>query len=1079
DFRASQRDGVPYQGHSIASMNGMPTPSYDQEKQDARETTRYPLVIKESTFDGQRESRNPSAPTEYQDAHQTRQRELSSNASTYHSPKIKDKSFDGQRYPSPPIESQDGQTGAYERYADFTEDGVQTEYTSTASIVRPGEYARRTDNAPPTQHRMQPTGFEPPLNHSTMAHTFDFPAARHEDDVSYSRRTSPVANIRTEYTSSAQNRAIRPEPTPDYGYRSTAPSNPFPPRPESNPYSNIVPGAWPSPSLNKRTEYASSIRTPTRSELGPDSGYILNASSNLSPSLQHCTPTRFEPRPNSGYSPTEAFKADPRLGPPRVEPPQINLTPRSESNQHPTFYPSTQFCAMLKPSSQPHIIGANGRSQYTSGAASSCIPSCMEACLQLVYGRPLCLTALDNILKAGSRYRGADHIEAGELQASVERYSKALRVVVEQQYPLTALERVVRDLAALARDERQPVAAIVTRPPESVVVAVDPRSETPVVLFDSHPRPEFHLDNAAFLCFEDQRGLVEYLHRLMSGPEKLHLEDLDAYTTMIMGSVSVLVFKASKQGMDVMLSESDLLGLETQYKNFQLQQQNLFLTKQCEGIVRKHQREIDNLRTEIIRPYDRELDRLKQEVRTVRDKLEVMNIQQGRQQSGQRDALGRKQTGDYWNFGIMDRGAQYCTPSPRQPQPYTTSGPSGERCQPERPDRTNSFDSDRELALRLQEDGKRMHESDADMARLLQEQFAIEESCLKHAEFFNQRIPDGDHELALELQAEEEPHIHEGDADIARRLQEEFELEESRIRADRTHAESLHQSILECPICSSEYPVDSTFHIDECGHDICRTCATQYVQTAIETRTFPCLCPCCIAADDAENPSSVISQNMVLSVLKEEGQRRWLEIERERAITSDPTVIFTNCRNPECGKPSVLGTATEASGLTSVQLQSIKSIQSESTMATKSPCGGDELQYMISCIYQQHNAAALSDPAERGAGDGQHPNSRERDERRRFARALDLFLNRTIINDLKTLAPSQRSIRAPRVYTLVRNSPFVVVLEILTSSLAIMGVTVLLLNCYPTMNRFFAGDDIIALYTSIVNSFAIIVMLMF
>ncbi|RUS24352.1 hypothetical protein BC938DRAFT_473720 [Jimgerdemannia flammicorona] len=155
-------------------------------------------------------------------------------------------------------------------------------------------------------------------------------------------------------------------------------------------------------------------------------------------------------------------------------------------------------------------------------------------------------------------------------------------------------------------------------------------------------------------------------------------------------------------------------------------------------------------------------------------------------------------------------------------------------------------------------------------------------------------------------------------SEIARRLQEEFDLEESRLRADRTYSEFLRLSILECPICSSEYPVDSTFHIDECGHDICWTCAAQYVQTSIETRAFPCLCPCCRAAGDAENPPSVISQNMLLSVLDEEGQRRWLEIERERAITSDPTVRFTNCRNPECGKPTMLGTATEASDLTSV-----------------------------------------------------------------------------------------------------------------------------------------------------------------
>ncbi|RUS27831.1 hypothetical protein BC938DRAFT_482671 [Jimgerdemannia flammicorona] len=488
DLRTSQRNGAPYQGHSFAPTNGMQTPSYDREKQgwsSSRKATRqqayYPLDC---------------------------QYEL--------------------RYPSPAPESYDRQARTYERNA---ENDVRTEYTSSAPHYRPAGFEPINHNPttlsyPPRQRhewaRMQPTRFEPlsdPLNHNTMKPPILYaPAARLDDDVSYSQRKFLEANTHTKYTSSAQNRAIRPDPVPDFVCRPTAPSNPFSSRPELNQYSNVVPGAL----------------------------------SNLSSSPQYRMPTGFEPPPDSGYSPIEAFKEHPKPGqnshipvasaawPLRAEAPQTNRAPIAESNLLPTLYPTAQpskfdGTRLTCSSSQPHIIQANGLSQYTSGAASSCIPSCMEACLQLVYGSRLRLATLYNILKAGSRYRGADHIEAGKLQASVRRYSEALRVVVEQQYPITEFERVVRDLVALAKDEGQPVAAVVTKPPESIMVAVDPRSETPVVLFDSHPRPDIHPDSAAFLCFEDQHGLVEYLHQIMPSPQDLDLEDLDAYTAMIIG----------------------------------------------------------------------------------------------------------------------------------------------------------------------------------------------------------------------------------------------------------------------------------------------------------------------------------------------------------------------------------------------------------------------------------------------------------------------------------------------------------------------------------------------------------------
>ncbi|RUS28870.1 hypothetical protein BC938DRAFT_481342 [Jimgerdemannia flammicorona] len=459
-----------------------------------------------------------------------------------------------------------------------------------------------------------------------------------------------------------------------------------------------------------------------------------------------------------------------------VSPPSIPL---------PNTGPPISTC----PPCTTQVVTSRGLSQYTTGASSSCIPSCLEASLQLLHGSPLSQSTLDITLKAGSRYRGASHIEASELQSSLSRYRGALELISEHHYPLTALPALVSDLVAEARRLDRPVAAVVTKPPESIMVAAHPNSGG-MALFDSHPRPDVHPEGAAFVLFDEPPSLVAYLRHLFPGPREMGLGNLDAYTATILGSVSVLTFRGTAEKVETTLDERKLVTLEMQYDNFALQQENMRLSEQLESVKRESRHAAENLKTVI---------------RKLKEELMAMRLQT--QESDARKEGSSEQP----KSGIKSRMVQMLRPSAESSQQRSPverqqvgllyeqqRDPSGlPRTPIQRPDWVSSYDSDLELAQ----------------------------------------------QLSLKEQAREQL---KRDQAVAMRLQEEFAVEESRLYSQ---PEASPRNIPKCSICGW-HPAYNIFHIAECGHSICVACATRHVQTTMRTEgPFPCRCPCCKSSD--------------------------------------------------------------------------------------------------------------------------------------------------------------------------------------------------------------------------------------
>jgi chromosome segregation ATPase len=65
------------------------------------------------------------------------------------------------------------------------------------------------------------------------------------------------------------------------------------------------------------------------------------------------------------------------------------------------------------------------------------------------------------------------------------------------------------------------------------------------------------------------------------------------------------------------------------------------------------------------------------------------------------------------------------------------------------------------------------------------------------------------------------------------------------------------QPLIECGICMEKYPEDQMISLEPCGHKLCRNCVKNYVGTKLAERSFPVLCPVCVAEGRKEDPGSV------------------------------------------------------------------------------------------------------------------------------------------------------------------------------------------------------------------------------
>ena len=87
-------------------------------------------------------------------------------------------------------------------------------------------------------------------------------------------------------------------------------------------------------------------------------------------------------------------------------------------------------------------------------------------------------------------------------------------------------------------------------------------------------------------------------------------------------------------------------------------------------------------------------------------------------------------------------------------------------------------------------------------------------------------------------------------------LQQKFDDEDSRLRAEREALTTIQPSIFTCAVCTDEYPEDFIARVPGCDHGFCRECLKTYTVSKLEDHRFPILCPSCVADNTGKEPGS-------------------------------------------------------------------------------------------------------------------------------------------------------------------------------------------------------------------------------
>ncbi|KAG8686610.1 hypothetical protein FRC09_014027 [Ceratobasidium sp. 395] len=93
------------------------------------------------------------------------------------------------------------------------------------------------------------------------------------------------------------------------------------------------------------------------------------------------------------------------------------------------------------------------------------------------------------------------------------------------------------------------------------------------------------------------------------------------------------------------------------------------------------------------------------------------------------------------------------------------------------------------------------------------------------------------------------------DALLALRMQEEFDAEDQLLTA--LAQESAPGRSFDCGICFETFHTGALAPMDGCDHPYCRECMREYVQSKLESRTFPILCPTCHSTKGGGTPGTV------------------------------------------------------------------------------------------------------------------------------------------------------------------------------------------------------------------------------
>ena len=157
------------------------------------------------------------------------------------------------------------------------------------------------------------------------------------------------------------------------------------------------------------------------------------------------------------------------------------------------------------------------RNQYSIGAISSCTIMALESALRVLIGESLGLDLVESVLDVGAAYTSPAHLSADEVVATVPRYAACLTPGRMAGLMASTLGEAIPMLEDAVGQQASAVAAVVTKAPESIMIAALPAQDDPTrvasfLLFDSHPRDDH--PGAAMIVMDSPAAIRGYLSSL-------------------------------------------------------------------------------------------------------------------------------------------------------------------------------------------------------------------------------------------------------------------------------------------------------------------------------------------------------------------------------------------------------------------------------------------------------------------------------------------------------------------------------------------------------------------------------------
>ncbi|KAI6014938.1 hypothetical protein EDC04DRAFT_2952186, partial [Pisolithus marmoratus] len=139
---------------------------------------------------------------------------------------------------------------------------------------------------------------------------------------------------------------------------------------------------------------------------------------------------------------------------------------------------------------------------------------------------------------------------------------------------------------------------------------------------------------------------------------------------------------------------------------------------------------------------------------------------------------------------------------------------------------------------------------------------------------------------------EEDTRAAARDRNAAFQLQRKFDVEDKVLRQQQADLSCHAQARFKCGICLEEHPEDDAATVEDCGHEVCRSCLKDYVCSKIADHRFPILCPICTAENrQAGQISGLLVEQLGIT---EAEYGIWIEMELAQFS------ILIHCRKCNC-----------------------------------------------------------------------------------------------------------------------------------------------------------------------------------